>query len=128
MDSNESHYVLDIYLYVSDRLTNDNMCQPGSPAAKDGRLGIVPVILHPCTVHSISSVQVFLPPNHKAADKTVEMMYFEVLKKFNNKNIPILDPVKDMEIESKTLNKLLASKATIETELLQSEIKELNPN
>ena len=56
------------------------------------------------------------------------MMYFEVLKKFNNKNIPILDPVKDMEIESKTLNKLLESKATIDSELLQSEIKELNPN
>jgi len=25
MESNESHYVLDVYLYVSDRLTNDNM-------------------------------------------------------------------------------------------------------
>lgn len=31
MDSNESHYVLDVYLYVSDRLTNDNMVQPGNP-------------------------------------------------------------------------------------------------
>jgi ATP-dependent RNA helicase DOB1 len=26
IDSGESHYVLDVYLYVSDRLTNDNMC------------------------------------------------------------------------------------------------------
>jgi len=61
MDSNESHYVLDVYLYVSDRLTNDNMVQPGNLVEKDGRLGIVPVILHPSTLHSISSVQVFLP-------------------------------------------------------------------
>lgn len=61
MDSNESHYVLDVYLYVSDRLTNDNMCQPGNFKQKDGRLGIVPVVLHPSTLHSISSIQVFLP-------------------------------------------------------------------
>lgn len=26
IDSNESHYVLDVYLYVNDRLTNDNLC------------------------------------------------------------------------------------------------------
>lgn len=25
MESNEAHYILDVYLYVSDRLTNDNM-------------------------------------------------------------------------------------------------------
>lgn len=56
MDSNESHYVLDVYLYVSDRLTNDNMVQPGNPHAKDGRLGIVPVVLHPSTLHSVSSI------------------------------------------------------------------------
>lgn len=129
MDSNEAHYVLDVYLYVSDRLTNDNMCQPGNVKTKDGRLGIVPVILHASTVHSISSVQVFLPQNHKAADKTVEMMYFEVLKRFEQgKTIPQLDPVKEMDIESKTLSKLLTSKATIEKELEQSEIRELNPN
>jgi hypothetical protein len=30
MDSTESHYVLDVYLYVSDRLTNDSMVQPGN--------------------------------------------------------------------------------------------------
>ncbi len=129
MESNESHYVLDVYLYVSDRLTNDNMVQPGNLTEKDGRLGIVPVVLHPSTLHSISSVQVFLPQNHKAADKTVEMMYFEVLKRFEQgKTVPLLDPIKDMDIDSKTLKKLIESKTTIQKELQQSEIKDLNPN
>jgi hypothetical protein len=118
MESNESHYVLDVYLYVSDRLTNDNMVQPGNLTEKDGRLGIVPVVLHPSTLHSISSVQVFLPQNHKAADKTVEMMYFEVLKRFEQgKTVPLLDPIKDMDIDSKTLKKLIESKTTIQKEL-----------
>ena len=65
IEQNESHYVLDVYLYVRDRLTGDNMCQPGNPAEKNGRLGIVPVVLHPSTIHSISTVQVTLPHNHK---------------------------------------------------------------
>lgn len=74
----------------------------------------MPVVLHPSTVHSISSVQCFVPKNHKAADKTVEMMYFEVMKRLENgKKVPLLDPVDDMEIESKTLKKLLESKRLI---------------
>ena len=114
MESNEAHYILDVYLYVSDRLTNDNMVQPGNTTQKDGRLGIVPVVLHPSTLHSVSSVQVFLPQNHKAADKTVEMLYFEVLKRFDQgKSIPLLDPIKDMDIDSKTLVKLINSKTAI---------------
>lgn len=56
-------------------------------------------------------------------------MYFEVLKRFDQgRTIPVLDPVKEMDIESKTLSKLLASRATIEDELSQGEIKDLNPN
>lgn len=71
----------------------------------------------------------FLPQNHKAADKTVEMMYFEVLKRFEQgKNIPLLDPIKDMDIDSKTLKKLMASRETIVKELSHGEIQDLNPN
>jgi len=54
IEQNESHYVLDIYLYVKDRLTSDNTVQPGDPELKNGRLGIVPVILHSSTIQSIS--------------------------------------------------------------------------
>jgi len=54
---------------------------------------------------------VFLPWNHKAADKTVEGMYFECLKRFDQgKSVPLLDPVNDMEIDSRTLTKLTASR------------------
>ena len=33
-------------------------------------------------------------------------MYFELLRRFNG-NIPLLDPVEDMEIEDKLLTKLI---------------------
>ena len=106
IEQNETHYVLDVYLYVKDRLTGDNMCQPGNPKEKNGRLGIVPVVLHPSTIHSISTLQVNLPHNHKQVEKTVELMYFELLRRFKE-NIPLLHPVDDMEIEDKVLGQLL---------------------
>ena len=93
-------------MYVKDRLTSDNLCQPGNPKLKDGRLGIMPIVLHPSTIHSISSIQVKIPSNFKQVEKTVEMMYFELFKRFDN-NIPLLHPVDDMEIEDKRLKKLL---------------------
>jgi len=46
IQSNQTHYVLDVYIYVKDKLTSENLCQPGNPSEKDGRLGIIPVVLH----------------------------------------------------------------------------------
>lgn len=55
-------------------------------------------------------------------------MYFECLKRFDQgRSIPLLDPINDMEIESKTLSKLSASRQTIVEELSKSDIKDLNP-
>lgn len=65
VENNESMYVLDVYLYVKDRLSSENLCQPGNPHAKDGRIGIVPVVLHPSTIQSVSTIQVNLPHNHR---------------------------------------------------------------
>jgi hypothetical protein len=32
------------------------MCQPGNIETRDGRLGIMPVVLHPSTISAISSI------------------------------------------------------------------------
>ena len=106
-ERNESHYVLDVYLYVKDRLSIDNTCQPGDTKSKDGRIGIVPVLLSASTIGDISTLQVNLPHNHKQAEKSIEMMYFEILKRFESKEIPILHPLEDLEIESKALCQFL---------------------
>ena len=98
----ESSYILDVYLYCKDKLTSDSFLQPGDPLKKDGRMGIVPVLLHHSTVDAISTIQLNLPHNHRDSDnvKTVEMMFFELLKRFDNgKTLKQLDPIEDMEIE-----------------------------
>lgn len=56
IEENDVHYILDVYLYVKNKLTTDNECQPGDPEKKNGRLGIVPVVLHASTVQEVSSV------------------------------------------------------------------------
>lgn len=43
----EVHYILDVLLYVKNKLTSDNVLQPGDFQKKDGRLGVIPVLLHP---------------------------------------------------------------------------------
>jgi hypothetical protein len=99
--------VLDVYLYVKDRLTSENTVQPGDPALKNGRLGIVPVILDSSTVHSISTVKMNLPPKVKEQEKHIEMMYFELLRRFDQGQLPLLHPIKNMEIDDARLKKLM---------------------
>ena len=53
---NESTFVLDVYLYSKDRLTSDVFLQPGNPQTQDGRLGIVPVVMHTSTICAISTI------------------------------------------------------------------------
>jgi ATP-dependent RNA helicase DOB1 len=122
----ETSFVLDVYLYCKDKLTSDAFLQPGNPQKKDGRMGIVPVLLHPSTVQAISTIQLNLPHNHRDADngKTVELMYMELLKRFDQGNsLKELDPISDMEIEfdeeTDDLNiaELVEAREKIQTEL-----------
>lgn len=73
----EASFILDVYLYVKEKLTSEALLQPGNPLKGDGRLGIIPVVLHHTTVSAISTIQLNLPPNHREADnvKTVELMF-----------------------------------------------------
>ena len=49
------------------------------------------------------------------------MMYFELLKRFQG-NLPLLHPVDDMEIESKTLRKLLKQQELVTQRLSEADI------
>ena len=128
---NESTFVLDVYLYSKDRLTSDVFLQPGNPLKQDGRLGIIPVVMHTSTIKAISTIQLNLPHNHRDADnfKTVELMYMELLKRFDQgKTLKTLHPIKDMEIEydadedKMDINKLIEAQEKIKEELLQDEL------
>ena len=126
---------MDIYLYSKDKLTSDAFLQPGDPQKGDGRLGIIPVVLHHTTVSAISTIQLNLPPNHRDADnvKTVELMYLELMKRFEQGNtLKKLHPLEDMEIEydadedQHDINELVKAKEKVEEELLNPKIGNLS--
>lgn len=84
LTQNESHYILDVYLFVKNKLTSDNVLQPGNVRERnDGKLGIIPVVLSPQNIHSISSVEVNMPDNLKQQEKVqkFENTYFEVMRR-----------------------------------------------
>lgn len=115
---------MDVYLYCKDKLTSESFLQPGNPSKGDGRLGIVPVVLHDTAVQAISTIQLNLPHNHRDADnvKTVELMYLELLKRFDGgKSLKELDPIGDMEIEFDPETDEMDIKALVEA---QEKVKE----
>ena len=120
LQQTESHYILDVLLYVKNKLTTDNLLQPGDFQAKDGRLGIVPVVLHPSNIEGISTIQLNLPHNLTQSSnlKPVELMYGELMKRFGDDNgLPVLDPLEDMEIEDKALRELVEARGKVGREL-----------
>lgn len=69
---------------------------------------------------AISSIQMNLPHNLKQSEnfKAIELMYNELMKRFDRGDkLPLLDPVEDMDIQSKDLDKLLETKEQIKEEL-----------
>lgn len=134
-ESTEATYILDVYLYSKDKLTSDAFLQAGNPLKQDGRLGIVPVALHPTTISAISTIQLNLPNNHRDADsaKTVELMYLELLKRFEGgKTLKTLHPINDMEIEfdhetdQMDIRELLDAREKVNDQLQKPDVKQLS--
>jgi ATP-dependent RNA helicase DOB1 len=79
------HYILDVVLYVKNKLTSDNVLQPGDFTKKDGRLGVVPVLLHPNNIAGVATIQMNLPSHNLTSAeslKQTEMLYGEIMKRF----------------------------------------------
>jgi hypothetical protein len=112
---------VDVLLYVKNRLTSDYVLQPGDFAKKDGRLGVIPVLLHHSSVAAVSTIQMNLPShNIQNAEnlKQTELLYNEIMKRFaNGDKLPLLDPLEDMEIEDKQLKEYIRAREKIDEEL-----------
>ena len=122
ISKSEKHFILDILLYVKNKLTPDNVLQPGDFSKKDGRLGVIPVLLHHSNIAAISTIQMNLPGHNLTnADnlKQVEMLYSEIMKRFggDGSKLPLLDPIEDMEIEGKQITDFIEAKTKVDREL-----------
>ncbi len=94
-------YFIDALLYVKNHIDNDSKLLPGSLEKGDGQMGVVPVIIN--TVENISQIKVNIPRDLKDKKelKKAETFYGEVMRRFTE--IPLMDPVKDMEITNEKL-------------------------
>jgi len=82
----------------------------------------MPVVLHPSTITAVSSIQMNLPHNAKQAEKSIELMYFELIKRFKG-DFPQLHPKTDMEIQDKLLDKLLEAQTVVQEQLKDPNIQ-----
>lgn len=125
MSKSEIHYIVDVLLYVKNKLTPDNLLQPGDFTKKDGRLGVIPVLLHNSSVAGISTIQMNLPAHNLGNAenmKQTEMMYGEIMKRFGNGDkLGLLDPIEDMEIEDTQIKDLVKARNKINEELSRIE-------
>ncbi len=72
ISKSEIHYIVDVLLYVKNRLTSDYILQPGDFVKKDGRLGVIPVLLHHSSVAAISTIQMNLPAHNLTSPESIK--------------------------------------------------------
>lgn len=84
----------------------------------------MPVVMHHTNIAGVSTIQMNMPHNLNSSENTkaIEMMYHEVLKRFEKgEKLPLLDPKEDMEIESDDLDKLLKARRKVDREIQKIE-------
>ncbi len=111
----ETTYVIDVLLHVtSDSAKSKNTDQlvpfdstQSSKGGDKGEIIVVPVQLG--LIQQISSVRVFLPSDLRTKDNrmAVYKTLQQVHKRFSEKGIPLLDPVKEMKITDPEFKQVL---------------------
>ena len=105
----DSSYVIDVLLHVSTETSKSTSTLNLMPPPKNEKGVMVVVPIHPSLIQQISSVRIFIPQdlrpsdNRKAVMKSIE----QVQKRFGAKNVPLLDPVKDMKIGDKGFKEII---------------------
>lgn len=102
-DDDKSKYIVDVLLQCD---TSQKIPTP-SPAGAKGEMVVVPCVLG--SVANLSSVRVYIPKDLKTPEsrQSVAKSVQEVKSRFKD-DIPLLDPVDDMNIEDEAFKKLFA--------------------
>lgn len=108
-------YFIDVLLYVKNMIDNESKLLPGSIEKGDGQMGVVPIIIN--TVENISQIKVNIGKDLKDKKelKKAENFYSEVMRRFSE--IPVMDPIKDMEIQNEKLEDYLSKVKTLNSNL-----------
>ena len=116
----DTQYAIDVLLHVTNETAKSQSTLDLMPAKNDARNGIMEVVsIEPNLIQQISSVRIFIPQdirpkeNRKSVYKSIE----QVEKRFKNDGVPLLDPVKDMNIKEKPFKEIIEKIAMFEKRL-----------
>lgn len=123
-DTNENtfhiDYVIDVIVYISPYTESNSRVIPADISEGNGTLGIVPFALN--ALEGVSAIIAQIPLKLKENEnmKLTEKIFMEVMKRHNN-TLPLMDPIKDMQIIDKKLIALVNNKSALEQRI--NEIK-----
>eukprot|EP01022_Parablepharisma_sp_SALTPOND_P014220 TRINITY_DN1916_c0_g1_i1.p1 TRINITY_DN1916_c0_g1~~TRINITY_DN1916_c0_g1_i1.p1 ORF type:complete len:1081 (+),score=160.85 TRINITY_DN1916_c0_g1_i1:7764-11006(+) len=123
----EESVILDVVLYVQKKLTHENTVQPASVELHNGTLSTIPVMLQ--MVCELSKIKMKMLPNLKDPDNVAktERLYLELMKRFNFQ-LPLMDPVTDMEIDDPNLRTLIERRKVLEEKIKGQSIAKFSPD
>jgi ATP-dependent RNA helicase DOB1 len=99
-------YIIDTLLYVKNTTDADSKLLPGDMSKDDGMLGVVPVIIN--SLENLSCLKINMSSDLKDRKvlKNMESILNEIFRRFKS-NIPLLDPIKDMNLEDSRLEEII---------------------
>jgi ATP-dependent RNA helicase DOB1 len=117
-------YFIDVLLFVKNTIDPNQKIIPGDLSKPEQNiLGCVPVLLN--SIEGLSQIKVYVPHDLKDKNnlKSVERLFLEILKRFNNKPVQ-LDPINDMKIDDPHFLEIMKKLSYLEETLKDLEKKE----
>jgi ATP-dependent RNA helicase DOB1 len=106
--TNEPIFIVDTLLYVTKESSKKGYLSLIKPASNDtdGVMHIVPIQTN--TIRDISSVRLYLPNNLQSVDSRQSVWKsLKEVKKRCKENLPLIDPIEDMNIKDENLTQLV---------------------
>ena len=122
LDNNENtlhiDYIIDTIVYISPYTESNSRVIPANISEGNGTLGIVPFALN--ALEGVSPIIAQIPLKLKENEnmKLTEKIFLEVMKRHNN-TLPLMDPIKDMQIIDKELISMINNKSTLEKRITE---------
>ena len=116
----DAQYVIDVLLHVTNDTAKSQSTLDLMPAKDNPKNGVMEVVsIEPNLIQQISSVRIFIPQdirpkeNRKSVYKSIE----QVKKRFGE-DVPLLDPVTDMNIKEKSFKEIIEKISMFEKRLI----------
>jgi ATP-dependent RNA helicase DOB1 len=122
-NDSEPIFTIDALLYVTKESAKSGYLSEIKPCTDDeeGVMHIVPIQTN--VIRAISSVCIYLPQNLQSIDSRQSVWKtIKEVKKRTKSNLPLLDPVEDMNIKDKNLVEIVKKIESVEEQILQHKL------